>query len=109
MKNKDTFKCPGCGTENYISFTVLLSSGSTKAARTDRKCQKCSKLVRLGVDRAGKIVRLKLVEKWVPADDAAVQKAVGGKPPTDGAGPVSRTYLDEAETKIKDKKSEKDT
>ena len=64
MKKKDMFKCPGCKAENYISFTALLSSGSTKAARTDRRCQNCSKSVRMGINRAGKIIRTKLVEKW---------------------------------------------
>ncbi len=105
---KNSFKCPGCGAENYISFTALISSGSTKAARTDRRCQNCSKSVRMGVDRMGKIIRIKLAEKWGPADDEAVQKAVEKTPPTGGPDPVTRTYIDEAETNIKDKKPEKD-
>ncbi len=92
MKKKDTFKCPGCKAENYISFTVLLSSGSTKAARTDRQCQNCSKSVRMGINRMGKIIRLKLAAKWGPKDDEAVQKVVGKTPPTEGSDPVTRLH-----------------
>ena len=92
MSKKDYFNCPGCEAQNYISFTVLLSSGNTKAGRTDRTCQNCSKPVRLGISREGNILVLKLKEKWTADDDEKIKKDSGGNPPKEGAGPVSETY-----------------
>ncbi len=92
MSKKDFFNCPGCKAQNYISFTILLSSGNTKAGRTDRACQKCSKPVRIGISREGNILVLKLKDDWKASDDAKIQKDGGGKVPTEGADPVSETY-----------------